>query len=41
MGFKILADDKGFSNARGKDVEEFILELTADETTSRVGGGFA
>ncbi|WP_059170333.1 GNAT family N-acetyltransferase [Bacillus sp. FJAT-27445] len=26
-GFKIISEDKGFSNARGKDVEEFILRL--------------
>ncbi|MFJ7826079.1 GNAT family N-acetyltransferase [Psychrobacillus sp. NPDC096623] len=26
-GFKIISEDKGFSNARGKDVEEFILKL--------------
>jgi RimJ/RimL family protein N-acetyltransferase len=26
-GFKISGEDKGFSNARGKEVEEFILEL--------------
>ncbi|PHG06881.1 GNAT family N-acetyltransferase [Bacillus toyonensis] len=25
--FKIISEDKGFSNARGKDVEEFILKL--------------
>lgn len=27
-GFTILGEDKGFSNARGEEVEEFILELT-------------
>ena len=26
-GFNIISEDKGFSNARGKDVEEFILKL--------------
>jgi RimJ/RimL family protein N-acetyltransferase len=26
-GFRITSEDKGFSNARGKDVEEFILKL--------------
>ncbi|WP_409271667.1 GNAT family N-acetyltransferase [Neobacillus sp. SCS-31] len=26
-GFKIISEDKGFSNARGKEVEEFILRL--------------
>jgi RimJ/RimL family protein N-acetyltransferase len=26
-GFRIISEDKGFSNARGKDVEEFILKL--------------
>jgi RimJ/RimL family protein N-acetyltransferase len=26
-GFSITSEDKGFSNARGKDVEEFILKL--------------
>jgi RimJ/RimL family protein N-acetyltransferase len=26
-GFKIISEDKGFSNARGKVVEEFILSL--------------
>ncbi|MED0992343.1 GNAT family N-acetyltransferase [Bacillus nitratireducens] len=26
-GFKIISEDKGFSNVRGKDVEEFILKL--------------
>jgi RimJ/RimL family protein N-acetyltransferase len=29
--FKISGEDKGFSNARGKDVEEFILELRGEE----------
>lgn len=26
-GFKIISEDQGFSNARGTDVEEFILKL--------------
>lgn len=30
-GFTILGEDKGFSNARGEEVEEFILKLKADE----------
>ncbi len=28
-GFTICGDDKGFSNARGVEVEEFMLELGA------------
>ena len=30
-GFKICGEDKGFSNARGEEVEEFILQLKGDE----------
>lgn len=30
-GFTITGEDKGFSNARGEEVEEFILKLEADE----------
>jgi len=30
-GFKISGEDGGFSNARGEEVEEFILKLRADE----------
>ena len=30
-GFTISGEDKGFSNARGEEVEEFILKLKADE----------
>ena len=30
-GFEISGEDKGYSNARGKEVEEFILELRGDE----------
>ena len=30
-GFKISGEDKGFSHARGKEVEEFILELRGEE----------
>lgn len=26
-GFRIIGEDKGFANARGKEVEEFILQL--------------
>jgi len=28
-GFRIIGDDKGFANARGKEVEEFVLRLSA------------
>ena len=30
-GFTVSGEDKGFSNARGEEVEEFILELRANE----------
>jgi RimJ/RimL family protein N-acetyltransferase len=30
-GFKITGEDKGFSHARGEEVEEFILELRGEE----------
>lgn len=30
-GFTISGEDKGFSNARGEEVEEFILKLRANE----------
>lgn len=30
-GFTISGEDKGFSNARGEEVEEFILKLNTDE----------
>jgi RimJ/RimL family protein N-acetyltransferase len=30
-GFTITGEDKGFSNARGEEVEEFILKLEADQ----------
>jgi RimJ/RimL family protein N-acetyltransferase len=30
-GFRIYGEDKGFSNARGKEVEEYILELSISE----------
>lgn len=33
-GFKIAGEDKGFSNARGKEVEEYILELRGEERDS-------
>ncbi len=26
-GFRIIGEDKGFANARGREVEEFLLEL--------------
>jgi hypothetical protein len=29
-GFTITGEDKGLSNARGKDVGEFVLELRAN-----------
>jgi RimJ/RimL family protein N-acetyltransferase len=29
-GFEISGEDKGFSHARGKEVEEFILELSGE-----------
>ncbi len=29
-GFKITGQGKGFANARGKDIEEVVLELTAN-----------
>ena len=32
-GFKICAQDKGFANARGREVEEFILKLETDENS--------
>jgi RimJ/RimL family protein N-acetyltransferase len=30
-GFTISGEDKGFSNARGEEIEEFILKLRANE----------
>ena len=27
-GFKIIGEDRGFANARGKEIEEFLLELS-------------
>ncbi len=27
-GFRIIGEDKGFANARGKEIEEFLLELS-------------
>jgi hypothetical protein len=30
-GFAICGEDQGFANARGVEVEEFILVLGADE----------
>jgi len=32
-GFKICAQDKGFANARGREVEEFVLKLETDENS--------
>ncbi len=29
-GFRIIGDDKGFANARGEEVEEFVLRLSVD-----------
>ena len=29
-GFVIVGEDRGFANARGQEVEEFVLELRAD-----------
>jgi RimJ/RimL family protein N-acetyltransferase len=37
-GFTIIGEDKGFANARGKEVEEFILELTANARRDGDGG---
>lgn len=31
-GFKIIAEDKGYANARHAETEEYILELSAPET---------
>ncbi|GIN85795.1 N-acetyltransferase [Heyndrickxia sporothermodurans] len=31
-GFSICGEDKGFSNARGVEVEEYLFELEKDET---------
>jgi len=31
-GFVVSGEDKGFSNARGEEVEEFVLKLGADES---------
>ena len=30
-GFKIIGEDSGFANARGKEIEEFLLELHSEE----------
>lgn len=30
-GFKIVGEDKGFANARGREIEEFVLKLEANE----------
>jgi RimJ/RimL family protein N-acetyltransferase len=34
-GFKISGEDKGFANARGGDVDEFVLALGAGEEAAR------
>jgi RimJ/RimL family protein N-acetyltransferase len=31
-GFRISGKDKGFANGRGKEIEEFILKLEANES---------
>jgi len=31
-GFKIIGESKGFANARGQEIEEFLLELEAIQT---------
>lgn len=33
-GFEVSGEDKGFANARGEEVEEFVLTLEADEGLS-------
>ena len=30
-GFKVAGQDKGFANARGKEIEELVLKLESDE----------
>ena len=30
-GFVVVGEDRGFANARGQEVEEFVLELSADK----------
>lgn len=30
-GFEVSGEDKGFANARGEEIEEFVLTLEADE----------
>lgn len=34
-GFTISGEDKGFSNARGEDVEEFILKLRTERAVTK------
>lgn len=36
-GFIVSGENKGFSNARGEEVEEFVLTLRADETDAKDG----
>jgi RimJ/RimL family protein N-acetyltransferase len=33
-GFKIIGESKGFANARGQEIEELLLELGEDPTSS-------
>ena len=33
-GFEVSGEDKGFANARGEEIEEFVLTLEADEGRS-------
>ena len=33
-GFKIIGESKGFANARGQEIEEFLLELEEDPANS-------
>jgi RimJ/RimL family protein N-acetyltransferase len=37
-GFEISGEDRGFSNARGEEVEEFILKLEANERQNALIG---
>lgn len=30
-GFRVIGTNRGFANARGEEIEEFVLELVADE----------
>jgi hypothetical protein len=35
-GFTISGEDKGFSNASGEEVEEFVLKLEANERSEKL-----